>query len=197
MRRCKIVTWILILSVVNFALGAPAALRCRSGTTHSTGTNLNVADHPSTPLSLNPSVLERSWEELGEEYIDWHFPPTSESPGLTESVESKRRDDGLTGGPPMRPPRPPPPPPPPYPFDLPLPHPFNPPPPHPFDPPPPHPLHLPPLDPGLSEDRLPSPPGSVVNPDTLSSTVHQTTRPLGAGSPGRVINGVGRAPSIF
>jgi hypothetical protein len=132
MRRCKIVTWILILSVVNFALGAPAAVRQRLGVSdvaedwtatlqkrndpldddRSTGTNLNVADHPSTPLSLNPSELERSWEELGEEYIDWHFPPTSESPGLTESVESKRRDEGLTGGPPMRPARPPAPPPP-------------------------------------------------------------------------------------
>jgi hypothetical protein len=27
MQRCKIVTWIVILSIVNFALGAPAAVR--------------------------------------------------------------------------------------------------------------------------------------------------------------------------
>ena len=27
MRRCKLVTWTLILSIINFALGAPAAVR--------------------------------------------------------------------------------------------------------------------------------------------------------------------------
>jgi hypothetical protein len=224
MRRCKIVTWIFILSVVNFALGAPVPVRERledlaeGWTATSQRRNDPLDDHdrsptsnagdsppPSTPPSLNPPKLERSWEELGEEDIDRHFPPTSESSGSTDSVESSRRDFGqsnlysdlgLTGAPlrPLRPlggliPLPP------LPPLRPLPRPgpsevessrpaVNP------DtlsstghqPAPPQrptggspPPPLP--DPGPSEDRLPSPPGSSVNPGTLSSTVHQTTPP--------------------
>jgi hypothetical protein len=96
MRLCKIVTWIVILSIVNFALGAPAAVRERlemsvdvdvaeGGTTTSHKRNDPSDDWSTTttPLNLNPSDLDRFWEEL--EHNDWYIPLTvaPESPAST------------------------------------------------------------------------------------------------------------------
>jgi hypothetical protein len=110
MRRCKIVTWILILSIVNFVLGAPAAVRERSemsvdvdvaegGTVMSQKrfdssddeSATNAADHPPTPPipTPTPSDLDRVWEELAGPGVDGHI-PQSESPGSTGSVDSIR-----------------------------------------------------------------------------------------------------------
>jgi hypothetical protein len=111
MRRCKIVTWILILSIVNFALGAPAAVRERSemsvdvdvvegGTVMSQKrfdssddeSATNAADHPPTPPNPTPSDIfwHRVWEELaGPGGVDQHI-PQPESPGSTGSVGSIR-----------------------------------------------------------------------------------------------------------
>ena len=176
MRRFKIVTWTVVLSIINFnfALGAPAAVReklemldvAEGGITSSelqkrndpldlehlddSWSTTNAADRLSVPPSPDLSDFNQLWEELGEEDIGWHFPPTSESPGSksgstgSEEVESKWQNYGSsnpsgshlgpTGGSPLSP----------------LPHPGP-------------------------EDRLPSPPNLPVNPDT--STGHQPIPP--------------------
>jgi hypothetical protein len=93
MRRRKIVTWILILSIVNFALGAPAVVRERlemsvdvdvaeGGTAMShklwdpsdDWSTLNAADRPPTPPTPTPSELNRFWEEVAGPGIDWYIP---------------------------------------------------------------------------------------------------------------------------
>jgi hypothetical protein len=169
MRRCKIVTWILILSIINFALGAPAAVRGRLETSVDVDvaecgiatsqkrydplddwSTTNSADRPPTPLRLTPSEVDQLWEDVAEQRIDRYSPPTPESHGSTESVDSNWPNyapsnpgsptgshPGPTGGSPLHP----------------LPH------------------------PGPSEDRFPSPPGFSVNPGTLSSTGHQPKPP--------------------
>ena len=172
MRRCKIVTWIVILSIVNFALGAPAAVRERlempvdvdvaeGGTATSQKrydplddwSTTNSADRPHAPPNPTPSEMERLWEdsEIAEQDLDLFC---SESPrecfGSTESVGSNRPSYAPS---------------------------------NPGSPTGSHPgstggSPLPPLPhPGPSEDRSPSPPGFSVNPDTLSSTGHQPTPP--------------------
>jgi hypothetical protein len=156
MRCCKIITWILILSIINFALGAPAAIRERldmsvdvdvaEGGTATWQKRYDPLDDWSTtttPSSLSPSDLDRFWEELGEEQNGWYIPPlTPESPASTESVDSSPGSPtgshpGPTDGYPLHP----------------LPH------------------------PGPSESRFPSPPGWSVNTDALLSTGHQPTPP--------------------
>lgn len=83
MPRCKKVTWILILSIVNFTLGAPMAVRegleisvdvdvAEGGTATSQKrydplddwSTSNAAGGPPTPLSISPSELDRLWEEV-------------------------------------------------------------------------------------------------------------------------------------
>lgn len=87
MRRCKIVTCILILSVVNFALGAPAAARGRLGMSvevdvaeGGTATSqkrfdtsesddwstTNEADRPPTPGTPPPSPILSDLGQLWE-----------------------------------------------------------------------------------------------------------------------------------
>jgi hypothetical protein len=109
-RRCKIVTWILILSIVNFALGAPAAVRERSemsvdvdvaegGTVMSQKrfdssddeSATSAVDHPPTPPIPTSSDFfwDRVWEELTGPGVDGHI-PQPESPGSTGSVGSIR-----------------------------------------------------------------------------------------------------------
>ena len=178
MRRCKIIIWILILSIVNIAVGAPAAVReglemsvdvdvAEGGTATSQKrydplddwSTTNAADRPPTPPNLKPSELDRLWEEVAEQGIDDYNPPTPESPGLSESVDSAWSNyEPLNPGSPAgshsgslsstgHQPTPP---------QSPTggsPH------------------------PGPSEDRFPSPPGFSVNPDTASSTGHQSTPP--------------------
>jgi hypothetical protein len=107
----------------------------------------NSADRPPTPPRLTPSEVDRLWEDVAEQRIDRYSPPTPESHGSTESVDSnwpnyapsnpgspRGSHPGRTGGSP-----------------LPLPH------------------------PGPSEDRLPSTPDWPVNSGSLSSTGHQPT----------------------
>jgi hypothetical protein len=156
MRRCKVVTWILILSIVNFALGAPAAVREKlkmsvdvdvaEGETATSQRRYDPLDDWSTtttPSSLNPSNLDRLWEGLGEEQNGWYIPPqTPESPASTESVDSSPGSPagshpGPTDGSPL------------------------------------HPLS----HPGPSEGRVPSTPGLSVNTDTSLPTGRQPTPP--------------------
>jgi hypothetical protein len=169
MRRCKIVTWILILSIINFALGAPAAVRgrlemsvdvdvaeCGTATSQKRYDPLddwsttNSADRPPTPPRLTPSEVDQLWEDVAEQRIDRYSPATPESHGSTESVDSNWPNYAPSnpGSPTGSHPGPT--------GGSPL-------------PPPPH--------PGPSEDRFPSPPGWSVNPGTLSSTGHQPTPP--------------------
>ena len=164
MRRCKIITWILILSVVNIALGAPAA---EGGTATSQKrydplddwSTTNPADRPPTPPNLKPSELDRLWEEVAEQGIDDYDPPTPESPGLSESVDSAWSNyEPLNPG---------------SPAGL-----------HSgslsstgHQPTPPQSPNGGSPHPGPPEDRFPSPPGFSVNPDTVSSTGHQSTPP--------------------
>ena len=164
MRRCKIVTWILILSIVNFALGAPAAVRERLvisadvdvaergiGTSRKRydplddSSTTNIAERPPTPPMRSQSEIDQLWEDVERGPYDRHTPPTPDSPNSSESVdsnwlnsdsESPTSHTSPTGGSPP-----------------PLPH------------------------PGPLEYYLPSPPRQSVNPDTLSSTVHQPTPP--------------------
>ena len=156
MRRCKILTWILIFSVVNSALGAPAPARqalemsdvAEGRTATSRKRNDPWDDDRSTSTNAGDSPPPST------------SPPTKKSPRSTGSVELNRRDYGqsnplnsvlgLTGAPlrhfrplggliplpPLRPPRPP--------------------------------LHTGPSD---VESARP------VNPDTLSSTSHQPALP--------------------
>jgi hypothetical protein len=105
MQRCKMVTWIVFLSIVNFALGAPAAVRERlemsfgvdvaeGGTATSQKrfdplddwSTTNAADRP--PTSPIPIPTDQSWEEVADPGIDWYIPPTPESPGSIGSVDS-------------------------------------------------------------------------------------------------------------
>lgn len=172
MRCCKIVTSILILSIVNLAFGAPATVRERlemmfdvdvaegaSGTATSQKrhdplddwSTTNAADRPHSPPMLTPSELDRLWEEVAEQSINRHSPATPESPTLTESVDSNPESPtavshpDLTGG----------------------------------SPPPP--LLHPDPGPSLAEDHFTS-----VKPNTLSSTDRPPTAPqspTGGGSP--------------
>ena len=153
MRRCKIVTWILILSIVNFALGAPTVVQERlvtsvdvdvaeGGTATSQKrydplddwSTSNTADRPPSPARLTSSDLDRLWEGVAEQRIDRYSPPTPESPmsSASESVDSTMTSNpgahsDPTGGSPLR-------------------------------------------HPGPSEYRFLSPPIGSVNPDTSSST---------------------------
>ena len=107
---CKILTWILLLPIVSFALGAPVTVRERlemfvdvdvaqgaSGTATSQKrhdplddwSTTNAADRPPSPPMLTPSELDRLWEEVAEQPINRYSPPTPESPTFsTESVDS-------------------------------------------------------------------------------------------------------------
>ena len=179
MRRCKTITWILILSIMNVALGAPAAVReglemsvdvdvAEGGTATSQKrydplddwSTTNAADRPPTPPNLSPSELDRLWEEVAEQGINEYDPPTPESPGSSESVDSAWPNyEPLNPGSPAG-----------------------------TDstgtlsstghqPTPPQSPTGGPPHPGPSKDRFPSPPGFSVNPDTLSSTGNQPTPP--------------------
>ena len=169
------VTWTIILSIINFALGAPLAVQQELETsvdvdvaeggaaTSQKRTNpldvfddnwstTNAADRQTTPPSPNLSNMDQLLEELGKDDIDWHFPPTSESPetGSAETVESywqnhRPSNPGSSTGSYLD-----------ATDDSPM-------------PPLPH--------PGPSEGRLLSPPGWPVNAETLSSTNHQPAPP--------------------
>lgn len=117
MRHYKIGIWIFILSIANFALGAPTATRERlevlvdvdvakgeratppqkrynppddaSTTTHDWPT-VKLADHPSIPPSLTLPEVDHAAEQPWEHRIDRHIPPTPGSP--TESVDSNPID---------------------------------------------------------------------------------------------------------
>jgi hypothetical protein len=174
MRRCRIVTWILILSIVNFALGAPAAVReglemsvdvdvAEGGTATSqkrydpldsdAWSTTNAADRPLTPPSPTPSEVDRLRQEVAEQDLDFlcaenpeecFGPIDSESEGSNEPNYTPSNPGLSTGS---------------------------------------HPgptggSPLPPLPrPGPSEVRFPSSPGFSGNPDTMSSTGHQLTPP--------------------
>ncbi|KAI0278055.1 hypothetical protein BGY98DRAFT_1186778 [Russula aff. rugulosa BPL654] len=180
MRHCKIVTWILILSIVNFALGAPAALRGRlemsvdvdvakGGTAMSRkwydpmddSSTSNAADRPPPRPNLTPSEVEQLWKDVEDQRIGRNSPTTPESPTSTESAGSNSPDytpsnpgtpTGVTGS-----------------HSGPT-----------GGTPPPHLRH-----PVPSEGGFPSPPGWSLYSDTLSSTGHQPTPPqsLTDGSP--------------
>ena len=95
MRRCKIVTWILILSIVNFALCAPAAVRERFDVSVGGGTatpqkrndplddssstsNAAHPHRPSTPQSWNPSNLDtQRTSESGSESVGSSYAPSN------------------------------------------------------------------------------------------------------------------------
>lgn len=162
MRHCKIDTWILILSIIYFALGAPAAVReslemsvdvdVVKGRTATSQKRFDSSDEwsttdtgnrPATPQGSIPSDLDRLFEEVADPAIDWYIPPP-DSPESSGSVNSNRPNNaplnptgshaGPAGG-------------------SPLPH------------------------PGPLEDSFPSTPGRLVNLGTLSSTGHQPTPP--------------------
>ena len=101
MRSRGIVTWILILSIVDFALAAPVAVRERlvlpvdvdvlvveggAATSQKRYDPLddwstsNAADQPPASQSLNPSELDGLWEDVAEQRIARYSPPTSQSP---------------------------------------------------------------------------------------------------------------------
>ncbi|KAN0113922.1 hypothetical protein V8E52_007230 [Russula decolorans] len=198
MQRCKIVTtWILILFIVNFALGAPAAARERlemsvgvdvaeRGTATSQKrydplddwSTTNAADRPPTPARLTSSDVDRLWEAVAEQRIDSYSPPTPESHGSSESVASNWPNYGssIPGSPTGS-------------HTGPMGGRFSSPPGWSMNPgtlssaghqlmPPQSPTGGSPLPhPGPSEGRFPSTPGWSVNSGTLSSTGHQPTPP--------------------
>ncbi len=200
MRHCKIVTCIIILSILNFALGAPAAVRegpemsvdvdvAQGGTATSQKrfdplddwSTTNAAGHSPTPSI--PSDLDPLLEGLRGNPLQWYRPPTLERTGSIESVNSNGPNYGPPNpGSPTAPSASP---------RTSMDH-------FPIQPgwlvnlgtlsstshqptPPQSPTGgspLPPLPhPGPSEDRFPSTPGLSVNPDTLPSTDHQSKPP--------------------
>lgn len=197
MRPCKVVTWILILSIVNFALGAPAAVRERlemladvDVAERETATSrkrydplddsstTNTADRPPTPPMRSQSEIDRLWEDVEREsyYNDRYSPPTPDSGKSSESIHSNSDSEshpGPTSG-------------------------FNPGPPEHHFPSPPGQSNtltsaghqpavpqssaggspLPPIPhPGSPEGRIAGPLGWQEDLDTLSSTGHQPTPP--------------------
>jgi hypothetical protein len=182
MRCCKIVAWIVILSIVDFALGAPAAVReglemsvdvdvAEGGTATSQKrydssndwSSSNAAD-PSTPPSPAPSDVDRFWEGVAEQHPNLFGSSPGESSGKSSgesSGESPGSSDGSVGSNwsnyassnPESPTGS-------HPGSAPLPH------------------------PGLSEDRFPILPAWMVSPGTLSSTDHRPTPPQSPSSGG-------------
>ena len=164
MRRCNLVTWIVILSIVNFALGAPAAVQeglqmsvdvdvgeCGTATSQKRYDSL---DEWSTTNAADLSEEDRLWETIAENFGFFCRESPGECFGSTESVGSNSPNyapssPGSSTG---------------------------------YQPTPPQSptggSPLPPLPrPGPSEVRFPGPPGFSANPDTLSSTNHQPTPP--------------------
>jgi hypothetical protein len=161
MQRCMIVIWILILSLANFTLGAPAAVRegfempvdvdvAGGGTATSQKrwdplddwSTSNAADRPPTPPNRTPSELDQLWKEVeeyhGPDLNAPYSPLTPESPGSpSESVDSSWSNYAPSNpGSPVGP-------------------------------------HAGPTD----GSPLPPLPGIPVNSDTLLSTGHQPTMP--------------------
>src|SRR5580658_5176014 len=152
MRRCKIVTWILILYIVNIALGAPTAVReglemsvdvdvVEGGTAtpqkrhepFDTWSTTNAGDRPPTPPSPTPSEFSRLLDEIADEPLDLHSPDSPES--VASNPGSPTESNPARGSP------------------------------------------LPPLPhQGPSGDQFQTS-GTPVNHDTLSSTSHQPTLP--------------------
>ena len=108
MRHCRIVTWILIFSTINLALGAPTAVRvemsvdmdvAEGGTATSQKryyppddwSITNAEDHPAIPSSLTPMEVDQLWNGAGQG-IDG-YGPTPDSPMSTASVNSHWPDD--------------------------------------------------------------------------------------------------------
>lgn len=164
MRCYKIVTWILILSIVNFnfVLGAPAAVRERletegeiatsqkrakppkryRGYPFDEGSTTNAADLDRLPTP-NLSGLDELWGHLGEEDINWPESPGSPESSVDSNQPNHEPSNPGSESPESRPPG--------LPVGPPLPH------------------------SGPSAVRFPSPPGGSEPESLLSPTGHQPT----------------------